>query len=68
LVEKPTKEELKRNAALRILARRGIRSSLVLWAEHVGFIPQPHHLLIIDTLEKIERGEIRRALILCPPG
>lgn len=32
------------------------------------YIPAAHHQIIIDALEKVERGEIKRLMILAPPG
>ena len=36
--------------------------------EPVGLSPAQHHLLLIDRLEAIERGEIERLIVLMPPG
>jgi predicted phage terminase large subunit-like protein len=33
-----------------------------------GWSPAPHHKVIIDHLEALERGDIRRLLIMAPPG
>ena len=32
------------------------------------FPPAPHHLLLINALERLEEGEFRRLLIMMPPG
>lgn len=31
-------------------------------------MPQRHHLLLIDRLEALERGDIKRLMVLMPPG
>jgi predicted phage terminase large subunit-like protein len=36
--------------------------------EPVGLAPAAHHLLLIDRLEAIERGDITRLIVLMPPG
>lgn len=33
-----------------------------------GFKPARHHQLLIDKLEAVERGEIRRLMVFMPPG
>lgn len=50
--------------------RRAARKSLAKYIEYldVGFTPAAHHLLLIDALEKVERGEIQRLMVLMPPG
>lgn len=32
------------------------------------YIPAQHHQVIIEALEKVDRGEIKRLMILAPPG
>ena len=51
-----------------LLKRRRVRASLVEWARFQGFEPAKHHRLLIDKLEAVERGEIRRLLVMMPPG
>lgn len=34
----------------------------------IGFVPAAHHLLLIQYLEAIERGDIERLMVLMPPG
>jgi hypothetical protein len=34
----------------------------------LGFRPARHHLLLLDSLEAIERGDIDRLMVLMPPG
>jgi predicted phage terminase large subunit-like protein len=63
-------------AARELLYRRNVRSSLERFREHMvptmslefQNAPARHHKLIIENLERLERGEIRRLLILAPPG
>ena len=59
-------------AARELLRRRAVRRDLVEWCsaalEPAGLAPARHHLLLIDRLEAIERGEITRLLVLMPPG
>lgn len=63
-------------AAQELLYRRSVRESLLKFREHMistgstEFRNEParHHKLIIEHLEQLERGEIRRLLILAPPG
>jgi hypothetical protein len=55
-------------AAELLLKRRGIRRSLTEWCRHCGYEPAPHHRLLIDRLERVARGEIRRLAVFMPPG
>lgn len=48
--------------------RNLLRSSLVEWSRVCGFEPARHHLLLLDKLEKVTRGEIDRLAIFMPPG
>jgi predicted phage terminase large subunit-like protein len=34
----------------------------------LGFVPADHHKLLIDHLERLERGEIRKLMVWMPPG
>jgi len=51
-----------------LLDRRTKRRSLTAWARHCGYEPARHHKLIISRLEAVARGEIRRLMIIAPPG
>lgn len=55
-----------------LLARRARRASLKAWCEHVlsekNETPALHHLLLIETLERVTNGELRKVMILMPPG
>ena len=52
--------------------RRKIRRHLTAWAEHalspLGQAPARHHRLLIDELERVERGEVDRLMVFMPPG
>lgn len=48
----------------RVAARR----SLTEFARSEGFEPAPHHRLLIDALEQLERGDIEFLLVEMPPG
>jgi predicted phage terminase large subunit-like protein len=57
-------------AAKELLGRRQAQKSLAAFIDYldVGFVPAKHHLLLIDHLEAVERGEIERLMVLMPPG
>ena len=57
-------------AARALLNRRKARSSLAGYIEYLdlGIVPAEHHRLVLDRLEALERGEIRRLMLLMPPG
>lgn len=55
-------------AARTLLHRREVRRSLIEWCRECGFEPAAHHLLLIDALEAVERGDIRRLAVFMPPG
>lgn len=55
-------------AALEKKARRSIRRSLTEWCRLCGFEPARHHQLLIEGLEKVERGEINKLAVFMPPG
>ena len=52
--------------------RRAIRSSLSAWATFAlsptGQAPARHHLIMMDALERVSRGETTRLMLLLPPG
>ena len=50
-------------------ARQAAGESLAAYGEYVFELePAPHHRILIEGLEAIERGEIRRLLGIMPPG
>ena len=53
-----------------MLARKEAQTSLARFIEYrdAGIIPAKHHLLLIDALEAVERGEIERLMVCMPPG
>jgi hypothetical protein len=55
-------------AAKLLLKRRRIRRSLIEWSRYCGCEPAPHHKLLIDRLERVFRGEIKRLAVFMPPG
>lgn len=55
-------------AARAILQRRSIRKSLAAWCRFCGYEPAKHHLLLIEKLEALARGDIPRLAVFMPPG
>lgn len=57
-------------AAQELLRRRAAKRSLAAFIEYldVGFTPANHHRLLIEHLERVERGEITRLMVWMPPG
>lgn len=55
-------------AAKELLKRRSVRQSLTEFARLCGFEPARHHLLLIDALEAVERGDLQRLAVFMPPG
>jgi predicted phage terminase large subunit-like protein len=55
-------------AAEELLRRQKIRGSMVEFARACNYEPAPHHCYIIQHLEKVAAGELRRLLIAAPPG
>ena len=53
-----------------LLARRKAALSLADYIEYLdtGFTPARHHKLLIEKLEAVERGEIKRLMVFMPPG
>jgi predicted phage terminase large subunit-like protein len=54
------------------VSRNQIRTNLVDWASEVmsssGLIPSAHHRLLLHNLDLITKGEIKRLMVLMPPG
>lgn len=52
------------------MRRRQARNSLTTYIDYLdlGFAPAAHHRLLIGHLEALERSEIRRLMVLMPPG
>src|SRR5450631_1759760 len=57
-------------AAKEILARDLANESLAAFIEYLGlsFVPASHHLLLIEHLEALERGDIDKLMVWMPPG
>lgn len=57
-------------AATELLSRRIAKKSLTSFIDYIdyGVVPAKHHQLIIDKLEAVERGEIKRLMLFLPPG
>jgi len=53
-----------------LIARMAAREHIADWIKYrdVGIVPARHHELIIDELEKVERGETTRLMLQLPPG
>src|SRR3977135_204523 len=51
-----------------LLKRRRVRRSLIEWCRNCGYEPAPHHRLLIDRLEGVARGDIKRLAVFMPPG
>ena len=56
-------------AAIRAAMPSPISRSLADYARHVqpGYATPPHILALIDRLERVERGELKRLIVCCPP-
>ena len=55
-------------AAKELLKRRSIRRSLIDWCRLCGFEPARHHKVLIEALEAVEEGDIRKLAVFMPPG
>jgi predicted phage terminase large subunit-like protein len=55
-------------AAKELLRRRQARRSLTDWCRECGFEPAKHHLLLIDALEAVARGDNDKLAVFMPPG
>ena len=53
-----------------LLARRESSQSLLKFIEYLGLCPTPsaHHRLLIEKLELIVSGELKRLMVWMPPG
>lgn len=56
-------------AAAELLARRQARAGLLAFTQYTNpaYVAAPHHVQIAEKLEAVERGEIKRLMILMPP-
>ena len=57
-------------AAQELLRRETAAQSLASFIEYLGlsFVPASHHLLLIEHLEALERGDIDKLMVWMPPG
>lgn len=55
-------------AAEKLLERRNARRDLVAWSRLCGYEPAAHHRMILEKLALVEKGELKRLIIMCPPG
>src|SRR4030095_13073641 len=55
-------------AARELLRRRSIRRSLTEWCRLCGYEPARHHKVLIEALEAVEHGDIRKLAVFMPPG
>lgn len=51
-----------------MLERRAARRSFTEFCRRAGFVPAKHHAVLIDRLERLARGEIRKLMVFMPPG
>lgn len=58
----------RQEAAKELLTRRSIRRSLTDWCRYCGYEPARHHILLIEALEALARGDIQRLGVFMPPG
>ncbi len=62
-------EELELITLLEQARAKQASKSLAVYAQMaLGFVPAAHHLLLIDALESVERGEIDILIVCMPPG
>jgi hypothetical protein len=54
------------------VARERIRTNLVDWATEVmtssGLVPAAHHRFLLESLDQVCAGKVKRLLVLMPPG
>lgn len=57
-------------AAQEVLKRKKAKNNLPAFIDYrgAGYAPASHHKVLIDHLEAVERGEIRRLMVCMPPG
>src|SRR5437879_2627463 len=55
-------------AARELQRRRSIRRNLTDWCRLCGFEPARHHKVLIEALEAVEQGDIRKLAVFMPPG
>jgi hypothetical protein len=54
------------------VARERIRTNLIDWATNVmtpsGLAPAAHHRFLLENLNQVSEGKVKRLLVLMPPG
>lgn len=64
--------DLSGGAAFEAALRKSLRADLVSWAafavSRLGQRPAAHHLLLLEHLQRLTRGDIDRLMVLMPPG
>jgi len=55
---------------LELLARKKAQEAIRPFIDYLdlGFKPAAHHVMLLEALEKVERGEIERLMVCMPPG
>lgn len=55
---------------MELLARKKAQEAIRPFIEYLdlGFKPAKHHVMLLEALEKVERGEIERLMVCMPPG
>lgn len=66
----PSSQLSRSEAAQKLLLRRAARKTFRKFIEYLepGFEPAKHHRLLIQHLQDVERGIIKRLMVLMPPG
>ncbi|MDR7037390.1 putative phage terminase large subunit-like protein [Methylobacterium sp. BE186] len=47
---------------------RAKRRSFTEFCRQAGYVPAPHHKILVKQLERLSRGEIRKLMVFMPPG
>lgn len=70
LATSPQPKSLPHSLLLELLARKKAQETLPRFIDYLdlGFRPARHHALLLDALERVERGEIERLMVCMPPG
>ena len=56
------------SAAAELARRQRVRGDMCAWAQLCGFSPARHHKLLIDKLQRVARGDIKKLAFFLPPG
>lgn len=72
--ERPATSQLPNSSAqsllLELLARKKAQEAIKPFIDYLdlGFKPASHHVMLLEALEKVERGEIQNLMVCMPPG